>query len=998
MTPERWLQVERIYHEAEAQPAGERASFLDQACAGDAGLRGEVERMLAGDSEAAGFLEVPAVEMAARALAADAVQISPGSRLGPYEVVSFAGAGGMGEVYKARDTRLNRTVAIKVLPPLAAGDAERRRRFLREARAASALNHPNIVTLYDVVSEDGRDSIVMEYVEGKTLADRIGRKGLLLRDALHYAIQIADALAAAHAAGIVHRDVKPGNILVTEKGSVKVLDFGLAKLAGQEGVPASTQTASLAGTPGYLAPEQIEGRPADTRSDIFAFGCILYELLSGRRAFPGETITAALAATATTEPKALEGVPKRLDELVRLCLRKDPERRLQHIDDARILLETLREGFRSGGTGAPARWRLAKRWRIAIPVLLAAMLVAGGLYYRAHQAKPLTDKDSIVLADFTNTTGDSVFDDTLKQGLAVQLEQSPFLKLVSERRVNETLKLMRRPAGDRLTPEVTREVCQRTSTKAMLAGSIAGLGSQYVIGLKAVNCDTGDVLAEAQEQAAGKEAVLKALGAAAVRLRSKLGESLSSVQKYAAPVEEATTPSLEALKAYSLGIKTGDTKEGTAALPFFQRALDLDPSFALAYAWMGGTYFVLNEGGRGAEYIRKAYDLREKVSERERFWIEGDYYTLATGELEKAAQTFELWQQTYPRDDLAYGILGWVSSILGNWEKALEEARSALRLDPSIVGWYANLGQAYTVLNRLDEAEAVYKQAEERKLENEILLQGRYWLAFLKGDAAQMAQLVSAAMGKPGAEDLLLAAEADTEGWYGKLKNAHELTARAMDSAQHHDAKESAAEYQAAAALREVESGNREQARAEANAALKLAPNRDVRVMAALALARAGGTAGAEKLVGELDKTYPLDTLVQRYWLPTIRAGVALERQDPNRAIELLKAASTVELSCLTGNLAIFMSPAYVRGEAYLMLRDGNRAAAEFQKFIDHRGLVVNFPWGALARLGLARAYALQGDRAKARAAYEDFLTLWKDADLDIPILKEAKAEYAKLQ
>src|SRR5271157_3282983 len=550
MTPERWLQVERIYQEAEGRPRGERASFLDQACGGDADLREEVERMLAGDSAAAGFLETPAVEMAARALAAEAVRISPGSRLGPYEVVSFAGAGGMGEVYKARDTRLHRTVAIKVLPPLAAGDAERRRRFLREARAASALNHPNIVTLYDVVSEDGRDSIVMEYVEGKTLADRIGRKGLLLRDALHYAIQIADALAAAHAAGIVHRDVKPGNILVTEKGSVKVLDFGLAKLAGQEGVPASTQTASLAGTPGYLAPEQIEGKAAGTRSDIFAFGCILYELLSGRRAFPGETITAALTATATTEPKPLEGVPERLDELVRRCLRKAPARRLQHMDDVKVELEELRQAGGGAATFAPHTSR--KLWRIAIPVLLAAVLVAGGLYYRSHQAKPLTDKDSIVLSDFTNTTGDSVFDDTLKQGLAVQLEQSPFLKLVSERRVNETLKLMRRPAGDRLTPEVTREVCQRTSTKAMLAGSIAGLGSQYVIGLKAVNCNTGEVLAEAQEQAVGKEAVLKALDAAAVSLRSKLGESLSSVEKYATPVAEATTPSLEALKAYSL--------------------------------------------------------------------------------------------------------------------------------------------------------------------------------------------------------------------------------------------------------------------------------------------------------------------------------------------------------------------------------------------------------------------------------------------------------------
>jgi tetratricopeptide (TPR) repeat protein len=527
------------------------------------------------------------------------------------------------------------------------------------------------------------------------------------------------------------------------------------------------------------------------------------------------------------------------------------------------------------------------------------VLVTDGLYYRAHQAKPLTDKDSIVLSDFTNTTGDSVFDDTLKQGLSVQLEQSPFLNLVSEHRVNDTLKLMGRPAGDRLTPEVTREVCRRTNSKAMLAGSIAGLGSQYVIGLKAVNCGTGDVLAEAQEQAASKETVLKALDAAAVSLRKKLGESLSSVQKYATPLEEATTSSLEALRAYSLGVKTRSTKGATAALPSLQRAVELDPNFAMAYAWMSANYSDLKEGERAAEYIRKAYDLREKVSERERFWIEGNYYWSATGELEKEAQGKVLWQQTYPRDDLAYVSLGAVSAALGNWEEALEAWREALRLDPSSLLNYGNLGYAYITFNRLDEAEAVDKQAEERKLEN--VLGGRYLLAFLKGDRAQMAHLVSAAMGKPGTEDRFLATQADTEGWYGKLRNAHELTARAMDSAQRNDAKETAAAYQAAAALREAESGNREKARAEANAAVKLAPNRDVRAMAALALARAGDTAGAEKLAAELDKIFPLDTLVQRYWLPSIRAGVALNQKDPTRAVELLKEVSRIELSSQTG-------------------------------------------------------------------------------------------------
>jgi len=425
--------------------------------------------------------------------------------------------------------------------------------------------------------------------------------------------------------------------------------------------------------------------------------------------------------------------------------------------------------------------------------------------------------------------------------------------------------------------------------------------------------------------------------------------------------------------------------------------VELDPNFAMSYRTMAAIYGNLDEGERAAENARKAYDLREKVSERERFSIEAYYYQTVTGELEKAAQVYELWQQTYPKDYLPYQNLGIVSSNLGNLEKSLEEAREALRLEPNAVVNYDNLGTAYSRLNRLEEAENVFKQAEERKLESESLLGDLYLLAFLKGDAALMAQSAASAMNKPGTEDLLLSMQADTEGYYGKLKNAGELTARAMDSAQRNDAKESAASYLAVAALREVESGNREKARAEANAAVKLAPNRDVRSMGALALARAGDTAGAEKLAAELDKSYPLETLVQRYWLPTVRAAVALERKDPKRALELLQSASAIELGQPT-EITVSLCPVYLRGEAYLMLRDGNGAAAEFQKFVDHRGVVVNFPWGALARLGMARAYPMQGSPAKARAAYLDFLILWKDADPDIPILRQAKAEFAKLQ
>jgi eukaryotic-like serine/threonine-protein kinase len=661
------------------------------------------------------------------------------------------------------------------------------------------------------------------------------------------------------------------------------------------------------------------------------------------------------------------------------------------VPDARPAVEPTTEG-------APTqkerfRWSRAHLVWVGLAVLMVAA-VGGGLYWRwrAHKVPALTDKDTVVLGDFDNKTGDPVFDDTLKQGLAIQLEQSPFLELISQGKMIQTLKLMERPADAALTPEVAREVCQRTGSKAMLTGSIDQLGSQYVLGLKAVNCNTGDVLAEVQEQATGKEAVFKALDAAAIALRNKLGESLSSVQRYATPLAEATTSSLEALQAYSQGRKMQSTKGGTAALPFFKRALELDPNFAMAYSGMSDVYADLGEVRRATEDARKAYELREKVSERERFGIEANYYSYVTVQPEKAAQVYELWQQSYPRDDLPYQNLVFIYGNRGNLEKALEEARAAMRLEPNDVNNYMGLALAYMSLNRLDEAEAVFEQAEERKLESEGLISDRYVLAFLRGDTAQMARLAAAAMGKPGTEDLMLAVQAETEGWYGRLKNARELIGRAMDSARHNDAKETAAVYQSYVAGLEVELGYPTQARADADAALKLAPNFAVQVYVARVLAQAGDIARAEKLAAELDKTLPLSAVLQRDGLSLVRAAVALHRKDPQRAVELLKSASTIDYPAT-----------YFRGEAYLMLNDSNAAAAEYQKIVDHYGLVGNDWMGALARLGLARAYALDAAkdpaaRDTARAAYQNFLTLWKDADPDIPVYKQAKAEHAKMQ
>jgi tetratricopeptide (TPR) repeat protein len=653
--------------------------------------------------------------------------------------------------------------------------------------------------------------------------------------------------------------------------------------------------------------------------------------------------------------------------------------------------------------------RSVQRWRIAIPAAAIVILgvLIGGWLYHARRAHALNETDTVVLADFANSTGDPVFDGTLRQGLAVQFEQSPFLGLVSDQRIQQTLRLMGQPADAKLTPEIARDLCQRAGSKASLSGSIASLGSQYVLGLKAVNCRTGDSLAQEQVTADGKERVLKALGEAAAKMRAKLGESLSTVQKFDTPVEQATTPSLEALQAYSLGRKTQVGKGDSAgAVPFFQRAIRLDPNFAMAYASLGTSYNNLGETSQAAENTRKAYELRERVSEREKFYIESHYHDFVTGDLEKGRQVYELWAQTYPRDTVPPNNLGVIYGNLGQHDKALAEIRETFRLDPSSGLSYAGLVADYLNLNRLEEARATAEEAQAKKFDSPRLRFNLYWLAFLQNDAAGMAQQAAWSAGKPGVEDILLADEADTTAYAGRLGKAREFSRRAVASAERAEEKETAAGYEADAALREALFGNAADARRRAAAALALSTGRDVQYGAALALALAGDVARVQALADDLAKRFPEDTIVQFNYLPALRAQLTLNRNDPakssgagaSKSIEALQAAAPYELGTAASVLLAALYPVYVRGEAYLAGHQGSEAAAEFQKILDHRGVVFEEPIGALAHLGLAHAYALQGDTAKARAAYQDFFTLWKDADPDIPILRAAKFEYAKLQ
>ena len=967
-------------------------------------------------------------------------------KVGHYRILEKLGAGGMGEVYLAEDLKLGRKVAIKILSEEYTTNKDRLHRFELEASAASNLNHPNILTIHEVGTDTGRHYIATEFIDGVTLRRKALAEQLEIPEILDIAVQVASALEEAHAAGIVHRDIKPDNIMVRRNGYVKVLDFGLAKLTetvdrspsdGEASTRVLVQTDAgvVMGTSHYMSPEQARGKPVDARSDIWSLGVVIYELVAGRTPFEGETSTDVIVAITQKEPPALArfapNVPPELEWIIMKALRKDREERYQTIKELLTDLRRLKQrlefetelertvpsglsAVRSGDipvTATAAERALPtktvshvssaeyiatgiKRHKIAFAIVALILIVGttAGFYFYYNRAKPLTDKDTVLLADFVNTTGEQVFDGTLKQALAVHLGQTPFLNIFPEDRVRETLRFMGRSPDERITRDIGREICERQGIRALLTGSIASLGSHYVITLEALNPRSGDPFAREQIEAESKEKVLSSLGTAAMNLRKKLGESLSMMQKYDVSIEQATTGSLDALKAYAMGNDERAKGNAKASLAFYQRALEHDPNFAMAYARIGVHYGNLQQMEAAKPYVQKAYELRDRVSEHERLYITEKYYTYLTGEIDKTIETLQTWAKLYPNDFIPHNNLSLNYQLVGRYDDATKEAVEAVRLGPNNFAAQENLVSSYLASGRIDEAEQAAKEMDRINPDSIGTHFMKYAFAFLRRDQAGMDKELEWAKGK-SEEAEVLGTMAGTAEYFGKVKHAEELQKRSQDLLLARGDKENAAQGLMNLAGDFVYVGKCPEAKNAAKTALSLSTGHSTLVPGLLVFAACDDHSQAQSLLDELRKQYPKSTLAVSLIDPLARAELERSRGNVDQAVQLLESVRAYDMGLLTG-----MASIYMRGNFYLKQGRGKEAAAEFQKIIDHPGVDIFSPSHVLSHLCLGRALVLSGDTAGARKAYQDFLALWKDADPDLPVLVAAKKEYEQLK